>query len=89
MPEAWIPSEARKLTNGQQRVCVSGSTLRQLLDNLDEAYPGIRAYLCDDDGIKPGLAVIVDGEAINVGLLQRLHEDSEVHFLPAIGGGRV
>ena len=35
----------------------------------------------------PGMAVIVDGETGNVGLLEKVKEDSEVHFLPAIGGG--
>jgi hypothetical protein len=33
------------------------------------------------------VAVIVDGEASVLGMLERLREDSEVHFLPAIGGG--
>ena len=85
MPEVWIPTGARKLTGGQQRVRVTGSTIRQVVDSLDKVYPGVKARLCDDDGIMPGIAVIVDSEATNIGLLQQVQEDSEVHFLPAIG----
>ena len=35
----------------------------------------------------PGVAVIIDGETGLMGLLERVAETSEVHFLPAIGGG--
>ena len=35
----------------------------------------------------PGLAVIIDGEVSQLGMLDKVGERSEVHFLPAIGGG--
>ena len=35
----------------------------------------------------PGLAVIIDGEVSLLGMLDKVQETSEVHFLPAIGGG--
>ena len=37
--------------------------------------------------IRPGMAVIVDTEVARLGLFQPVSEQSEVHFLPAIGGG--
>ena len=79
----------QSLTGGKQRVQVEGSTVRQLLNNLEREFPGTKAILYDDeqDDLSPGVAVIVDGEASQLGLLERLKEDSEVHFLPAIGGG--
>ena len=39
------------------------------------------------DDIIPGLAVIVDGDVSQLGLMERVSEDTEMHFLPAIGGG--
>jgi hypothetical protein len=33
------------------------------------------------------LAVSVDGEIAILGLLERVSDDSEIHFVPAIGGG--
>ncbi len=77
------------LTGGKQRVQVDGTTVRQLINNLEREFPGTKAILYDDeqDDLMAGVAVIVDGEASQLGLLERLKEDSEVHFLPAIGGG--
>ena len=87
MPEVWIPSRMQRLTGGRQRVRASGTSIRQVVNSLEEEYPGIKALLCSGDDLMPGIAVIVDGEATGLGLLQRVEEESEVHFLPAIGGG--
>ncbi len=87
MVEVWIPVAMRNLTGGRDRVRVAGSTIRQVMDNLDEEHPGMKKVLCHDDEIMPGIAVVVDGETTTMGLLERVEEDSEVHFLPAIGGG--
>lgn len=67
---------------------VEGATVRQIINNLEAEFPGIKARLVDNDRIMPGMAVIVDGEVTRLGLLQRVSEDNEIHFLPAIGGGR-
>ncbi len=69
---------------------VPGATLRALVRNLNERYPGIVESLVnpeDGDRLMPGLAAIVDGEPTNMGLLTPLDEQSEVHFIPAISGG--
>ena len=79
----------QSLTGGQQRVQVAGRTVRQVINNLEELFPGVKDVLYDaeEDDLQTGVAVIVDGEASQIGLLERVQEDSEVHFLPAIGGG--
>jgi molybdopterin synthase sulfur carrier subunit len=87
MALVFIPSLLRRLTNGQERVTVPGATLRQIINNLDQAYPGMRDELLAEGEIKPGIAVAIDGETNHLGLLERVREDSEVHFIPAIGGG--
>lgn len=89
MPDVWIPTRMQSLTGGNQIVRVEGATVRQLINNLERQYPGTkeRLYDGDEDELLPGVAVIVDGEASQLGLLEKVREDSEVHFLPAIGGG--
>lgn len=87
MPVVWIPSLMRSLTDNQEQVEVEGETLRQLVENLDRAYPGIRDRVIEDDRIKPGLAVSVNGEITNDGLRTRLATSDEVHFVAAISGG--
>ena len=89
MADIWIPPRLQNITGGQDRVMIQGSTVRQLVNNLEKEFPGIKENLYDEelDDLMPGLAVIVDGEASQLGLLERVKEDSEIHFLPAIGGG--
>lgn len=87
MPRAFIPPLLRPLTGGVSEVEVEGSNVRQVIAALDERFPGIRERLCEGDHLRPGLAVAVDGRMSSVGLLQKVRPESEVHFLPAIGGG--
>ena len=89
MAEVWLPTNMQSLTGGQQRVQAGGNNVRQIINDLEKQYPGLKEMLYDEeeDNLMPGLAVIVDGDASLIGLLERVREDSEVHFLPAIGGG--
>jgi len=89
MADVWIPTGMQILTDGNQRVQVVGRTVRQIINNLETQYPGTKSRIYDEeeDDLLPGVAVIVDGEASQLGLLERVEEESEVHFLPAIGGG--
>ncbi len=89
MAEVWIPPRLQELTAGNQQVQVEGSTVRRLINNLEALHPGIKEYLVDqvEDDLIPGLAVIIDGEVSQLGMLDKVEESSEVHFLPAIGGG--
>ena len=89
MAEVWIPPKLQELTAGNQQVQVEGSTVRRVINNLEALHPGIKEYLVDqvEDDLIPGLAVVIDGEVSQLGMLDKVGESSEVHFLPAIGGG--
>lgn len=88
MPHVAIPSLMRKLTAGEEQVTVPGTTVREVIDNLEHRYPGVKARLCEEERIKPGIAVYIDGIlTTREGLRERLDEDAEIHFLPAISGG--
>jgi len=87
MPVVWIPSLLRDLTGGQETVTVSGATVRQVVEALDQSFPGIKGRLCDGDGLRLGMAVAVGMEIARLGLAQPVPEGSEVHFVPAISGG--
>ena len=87
MAIVFIPSLMQRLTDGKSQVRVEGATVRQIINNLEAEYPGMRERLVDDDRVKPNISVAVDGEVTPLGMLERVGEDSEVHFLPALGGG--
>ena len=88
MPEVWIPSLMRKLTNGQEKVIVEGDTLRQVIENLDAQFPGIKdRVVFEDYRIAPGLAVAIDGVVTEDGLRAEVSPDCEIHFVTSIAGG--
>ena len=87
MPTVAIPSLLRNLTNGEESITVPGATIREVIDNLEARHPGTKARLCEEDRIKPGIAIYVNGLLTRGSLLERVDADAEIHFLPAIGGG--
>lgn len=87
MATVFIPALLRKLTGGKDRVQARGSTVWEVVDDLERQFPGIRERIVQDNDLAPSLAVSVDGEVVPTRLLEPVQETSEVHFLPAIGGG--
>jgi len=87
MPTVWIPGLLRDLTNGQDTLTVPGETVRQVIENLDARYPGVRERLCEQGMLRRNIAVVVDGVTSRQRVRHRLTETSEVHFIPAISGG--
>jgi len=87
MPTVIIPTPLRKLTGDVEAVEVAASNVEEAIDALEERFPGIRQRLRVGDDIRPGLTVAIDGAMSSRGLMQKLQPASEVHFLPAIGGG--
>ena len=87
MATVWIPPLLRDLTGGQEQVTVPGEKVRDLIAALDTRYPGLQARLVEDGTLRRGIVLTVDGVANRQGLRARVQPDSEVHFIPAIGGG--
>jgi sulfur-carrier protein len=87
MPTVVIPSLLRKFTEGLERVEVRGSTIREVVQNLGRRFPGIDKQLLENGDIRPSIAVSIDGEVATGGVLDAVTEHSEVHFIPALGGG--
>lgn len=87
MAKVFIPALMQKLTDGLDQVEVPGSTVREIINNLEKTYPGIKERLVDNFRIRPSISVAVDGTITPMGILEKVGKDSEVHFVPAVGGG--
>ena len=87
MATVHIPPPLQGLSGGVVQVTVAATSVRQIVDRLEALYPGMKAALVDDDELQPHIAVAVDGEVSVLGLLEHVEADSEVHFIPALGGG--
>ncbi len=87
MPIVYIPPAMRDVTGGQEAVEVPARTVREAIEQLEMRFPGIAGRLVEGHRLKPGLCVAIDNHIEPLGLFARLDDASEVHFLPAIGGG--
>jgi cystathionine beta-synthase len=90
MATVYIPTPLRRLTRGQPKVIVPASSVAELLDRLDEQFPGMRAELCDDSGeVRAFINVFVNGTEIRrlTGRRTPLADGDEVSIIPAMAGG--
>jgi molybdopterin synthase sulfur carrier subunit len=90
MARVRIPSSFRKLTGGREVVEVGGATVGELLAGLEQAYPGIKQHLCDDQGkVLRFVNIFANEEDIRflANLETPLRDTDEVSIIPAIAGG--
>ena len=87
MARVFIPTMLQPLAGGVKEVQIEAGNVRQAVDELDQLFPGMKARLVEENKIRSNLAVAIDGEVGRLGLLEKLGENSEVHFVPAISGG--
>ena len=81
MGRVAIWGSLRAATGGRAEVEVEAGNLRELLDRLAEAYPGIQPQ------IDRGVSVVIDGLVYNDSWFTPVRPDSEVVLLPRIVGG--
>jgi molybdopterin converting factor small subunit len=87
MPAVFIPTMLQPLSGGVKQVEIEARTVRQIVDELERLYPGMKDRLVEDGRLRPNVSVAVDGEVARMGLLEKVADAGEVHFIPAIGGG--
>jgi molybdopterin synthase sulfur carrier subunit len=82
-----IPTPLRSYTRGEHEVMAEGSTLRELLADLDLRHPGIRFRMIDEqDAVRPHMRIFVNGEQA-WRLDSKLEPGDEVQILQALSGG--
>jgi cysteine synthase/molybdopterin converting factor small subunit len=89
MKTVRIPPTLRAETGGERQVTASGSTVRELLDDLMTRFPGLRSQLVEDDDIAPFVNVYVEGEDVRTldGMETPVQDGATVILLPAMAGG--
>jgi len=86
-----IPAPLQKLTRNQADVEANGSSIRELIDDLEKNFPGLKERICDETGkIRRFINIYVNEE--DVRFLKQdntsLKDGDEVSIIPAIAGGR-
>jgi MoaD family protein len=85
-----IPTPLRTLTGGKDEVAASGKTLRDLIEDLEKNYPGLKDRLCDEKGIRRFVNVYQNEEDVRFldGLDTAVKDGDAISVVPAIAGGR-
>lgn len=84
-----IPTPLRTLTGGKDEVPAAGKNVREVIDDLERSYPGIKDRLCDDKGVRRFVNIYQNEEDIRFldGLDTAVKDGDSISVVPAIAGG--
>jgi molybdopterin converting factor small subunit len=85
-----IPTILRTYTGGESEVAASGSTLAEILDDLDTNYSGIKGRILDDSGeLRRFVNVYVGNDDVRFldNLATPTPDGTQISVIPAVAGG--
>jgi sulfur-carrier protein len=87
--EVRIPTILRTFTGGEKAVRGDGSTLLQVIDDIDTRNPGLKSRLIDSENLRRFINVYVNDEDVRFsgGLEAPTTDGDVVVVLPAVAGG--
>jgi len=90
MPTIRIPTPLRKLTKEQELVEANGGNVAELIESLDQKYPGLKERICDENGnVRRFVNIFLNDEDIRFldDKATSVKESDEISIVPAIAGG--
>jgi molybdopterin converting factor small subunit len=87
---ARIPAQLRTLTGGAGEVVLSGSTVAEVLKDLDASHPGFADRLFDDTGaLRRFVNIFLADEDVRFlqGLDTPVADGQTLSIVPAVAGG--
>ena len=88
--EVKIPTVLRKHTNNEAVVTASGSTVKELIEDIASRYPEFREKVVGDDGnLHRFINVYANDEDVRYldGMDTKVSDGDTVAILPAVAGG--
>ncbi|UPK76279.1 MoaD/ThiS family protein [Nocardioidaceae bacterium SCSIO 66511] len=87
--EVRVPTILRTYTDGQKVVSGNGSTLTELIDDVESNHSGIKERLIEGEKLRRFVNVYVNDEDVRFsgGLDSELSDGDVVVILPAVAGG--
>ena len=86
-----IPTPLRKVTNGADKASVEGNSIAEVIDSLENTFPGIKKRICEESGdLRSFVNVFVNGEDIRFsdGINTSISSGDEISLVPAVAGGK-
>jgi molybdopterin synthase sulfur carrier subunit len=86
-----LPGALRDVTGGETKLAASGTTLRDVIADIDRRHPGFASRVLDPDGELRSYVNVYIGEddaRTRGGSAATVPDGSEVMVIPAMAGGR-
>jgi hypothetical protein len=90
MPTVKFTYALNRFFKGLKDTPARGSTLGEILKEIDGNYPGIRSYIVDEQGcLRRHVNIFIDGKLINdrTKLSDKFSANSEIYIIQALSGG--
>jgi MoaD family protein len=85
-----IPTALQQYTQNQSEVRVNAETLHEVLQRLDALFPGLKAFIVDENSaLRRYVNIFVNDRDIRLGdgMTTKLSEGDRVRIVPAVAGG--
>jgi molybdopterin synthase sulfur carrier subunit len=86
----FFPDALRTRVGNRSTVMTAGSTVREIIEALDQDFPGLRFNLCHETGeLRPFVNIFVDRENIRYlqGLDTPVSTGATIYILQSVAGG--
>ncbi len=88
MAVVHVPASLRSLSDGRDRITADGATLREVFRAVAMEFPKLTASIIDDNGLRPEIAVAIDGSILDDSvLLDPVTAETEIYLVPPLSGG--
>jgi molybdopterin synthase sulfur carrier subunit len=84
-----IPTPMRQHTEGKAVVEASGATVKAVLDNLSQTYPGLTARIFENGQVRRFVNLYLNEEDVRYldNLATPVKDGDELAIIPAVAGG--
>jgi len=89
MVKVRLATPLRKYSHGKPEIEVEGSTIKEVIENIDSQSEGFSERVVEDGELKQFINIFHNNEDVRFkdGLNTKLEEDDVLSILPAVSGG--
>ncbi|MDQ3963476.1 MAG: MoaD/ThiS family protein [Actinomycetota bacterium] len=85
-----VPTQLRTFTDGSDAVKADGSTVAEVIEDLERNHPGLRERILDESGaLRRFVNLYLDDEDVRFlkGVETEIPEGARLSIIPAVAGG--
>ncbi|MEP7220138.1 MAG: MoaD/ThiS family protein [Bacteroidota bacterium] len=90
MPSVSFTSHLRKFFPALAPTTVGGTTVAEVVAELDRLHPGLAAYIIDEQGgLRKHVNIFISNDLVSDRrhLLDRVADDDQIYIMQALSGG--